>query len=133
MTILFYPNQEDMTNISVREKLELMREAAERYKSMILQISAKTADISLETKKQAIPRDIAHAYNWDELAKLLRELRELPENNSINRLAKADLLMKLAEIYEVLRGAKMPKLEAVRLALMNEVNHLRSAANNSAV
>ncbi len=133
MAILFYPNQEDISNLSKREKLELMREAAERYKSIILQISTKTTEITIEQKKDAAPRDITHAYNWDELAKLLRELRELPENNSITRLAKAEHLIKLAEIYEVLRGAKMPKLEAVRLALVNEATHLKSAANSSAV
>ena len=43
----------------------------------------------------------------------------------VNKLAKADHLKKLAEVYEVLRAARMPKLEAVRLALMNESMQLR--------
>jgi hypothetical protein len=52
----------------------------------------------------------------------------LPEHNQASRLTKAGYLAKLAEVYEVLRGAKMPKLEAVRLALINEANQLKSAS-----
>ncbi len=51
---------------------------------------------------------------------VLREVREMPEADRSARIAKADLLTKLAEIYEVLRAAKMPRLEAVRIALMSE-------------
>jgi hypothetical protein len=35
----------------------------------------------------------------------------------------------LASVYEVLRAARMPKLEAVRMALMNEATQLRSVGS----
>ena len=82
----------------------------------------------MDTKKRGIPRDMTHAYNWDELAKVMREIREMPEANSAAKLVKAGRLTKLAEVYEVLRGAKMAKLEAVRIALMNEANQLKGSA-----
>jgi hypothetical protein len=126
MSITFYPKSGDLQTTDLKEKLGLLLGAAEQYKAAILQI-AKPAD-PLDPAKRHVPRDMMYAYNWDELAKLLRELRELPENNQSNRLSKSENLMKLAEVYEVLRGAKMPKLEAVRLALVNEANQLRSTS-----
>lgn len=127
MAIMFYPHDEDMGSAAIPAKLELLLTGAERYKSIILETTAKPVEPGHEAKRMA-PRELMHAYNWQELAKLLRELRELPEQNPANRLTKAGYLNKLAEVYEVLRGAKMPKLEAVRLALMNEANQLKSSS-----
>ncbi len=123
MTITFYPHEDELENSSMQEKLEILLEAAERYKAIVLDIKniPKTEENS---KKRQTPREITAAYNWEEITKLLREIRELPEANPISKASKAQSLMKLAEIYEVLRGAKMPKLEAVRIALSTEANQL---------
>ena len=127
MSIMFYPHEEDLGSSAIPAKLELLMSGAEQYKAIILESAAKSAETHLDSAKRMVPRELSHAYNWQELAKLLRELRELPEQNPASRLTKAGHLAKLAEIYEVLRGAKMPKLEAVRLALINEANQLKSA------
>ena len=145
MPVTFYPHEDDLDNSSVQDKIEALMEAAERYKSVILDASAaKAAAASAAAapaaapasapaataavpKKRSTPKDITAAFNWEEIAKLLRQIRELPEVNQASKLSKADNLVKLAEIYEVLRAAKMPKLEAVRLALMNEANQLRGS------
>jgi hypothetical protein len=132
MAIMFYPHEDDIQNGTIKEKLDILLEAAERYKSVILDTAAKQAEVAGDGKL-SIPREIAHAFNWQEIAKILREIREMPEINQSGRVTKADYLNKLAEIYEVLRGAKMPKLEAVRLALVNEVNQLRRASGASQV
>lgn len=126
MTIIFYPHEDDLQISSASDKLEVLLEAAERYKAIILETSNKLPE-AVDQKKRNTPKEAGHAYNWEELAKLLRELRELPENNQSNRVSKADKLQKLSEIYEVLRAAKMPKLEAVRLALVNEAKQLRTS------
>ncbi len=133
MPINFYPHDEDLVAGSILERLELLTEAAERYKAVVLDkgTTAVSADTNGE-KKRIAPRDITSAYNWGGLAKILREIRELPEVTAANKTAKADQLTKLADVYEVLRGAKMPKLEAVRLALINEANQLRSSASQVA-
>ena len=123
MAMTFYPHEGDLGYISHEEKLEVLLGAAERYKSVVLEIGRKEE----ETKKILVPREVKYAFNWDELAKILREVLDIPENNHPTRLTKAERLTQLAEIYEVLRGAKMPKLEAVRLALVNEANQLRTS------
>lgn len=128
MAIMFYPHEEDLESSTLEARLELLMAGAERYKSIVLEVAAKPAEVSADPAKRMAPRELAHAYNWQELARLLRELRELSENNQASRLTKAGYLAKLAEVYEVLRGAKMPKLEAVRLALINEANQLKSAS-----
>lgn len=132
MAITFYPHEDDLSTGSVQEKLEVLLSAAERFKAVILDATTKTSEVDLDPKKRMIPREMSHAFNWEELAKLLRVLRDLPEVNQASRLEKATKLTKLAEVYEVLRGAKMPKLEAVRLALVNEANQLRSSKSTSA-
>jgi hypothetical protein len=126
--MLFYPHQEDLVSSNVADRLDVLLEAAQRYKAAVLDSAAKGVDGGLgEVKVRATPREIDHAYNWDEVARLLRELRDLPEGTPAAKLTKSGYLMKLAEIYEVLRAAKMPKLEAVRLALMNEASQLKAA------
>lgn len=127
MTIVFYPNEDNLVGlVSIQEKLEVLLEAAERYKSAILDASAKALENPDLAKTVQSPRDITLAYQWQEIATLLRKIRELPENNPPSCDQKIESLTKLAEIYEVLRGAKMPKLEAVRLALLNEASQLKS-------
>jgi polysaccharide deacetylase 2 family uncharacterized protein YibQ len=130
--MIFYPHQEDLsTTTSVADRLEVLLEAAQRYKAAILDSVAKSVDGGLaESKTRTTPREIDHAFNWDEIAKLLHEIRDLSEGTGTAKVIKSDRLMKLAEVYEVLRAAKMPKLEAVRLALMNEASQLKG--NNAA-
>lgn len=128
MSLTFYPHEEDLESSTMQEKTDLLLDAAERYKAIVLEIAAKKE----ETKRLTAPIDITAAFNWEEVARLLREIRELPESNQTNKMAKAQSLSKLAEVYEVLRAAKMPKLEAVRLALINESNQLRANSSNVA-
>ena len=130
MALTFYPHEDDLKASPILEKLAVLLEAAERYKAIILEIAAKNVDVTAETKKRMVPREVQHAFNWEEIARLLRELRNLPESNHASRMTKADHLTKLAEIYEVLRAAKMPKLEAVRLALVNEAAQLRGTSSS---
>jgi hypothetical protein len=67
------------------------------------------------------------SYNWDGLAQVLREVQQMTEANPADKRLKSERLLKLAEVYEVLRAAKMQKLEAVRLALVNEATQLRGS------
>ncbi|MDR3478241.1 MAG: hypothetical protein P4M14_09450 [Gammaproteobacteria bacterium] len=131
MPVIFYPQDDDVEMGSLQEKLEVLMEAAERYKAVILDTSTSLMDN--DGKRRLIPREIRVAFNWQEIAKILREIRELPEANVPNKSAKADRLARLAEVYEVLRGAKMPKLEAVRIALMNESKQLRGSSGGAQV
>lgn len=121
MPITFYPYEDDLkksTSTTLGEKIEILLEAAERYKAIILDIK--------EVVHRNTPAEIKVSYNWDGLAQVLREVRELPEGNPNDKRVKGECLLKLAEIYEVLRAAKMQKLETVRLAIVNEANQLRS-------
>jgi NAD(P)H-hydrate repair Nnr-like enzyme with NAD(P)H-hydrate dehydratase domain len=126
MSVTFYPHDEDVAVGSLKDKLEIIMEAAERYKAIVLD-SGSAVIIAAEPGKRITPKEIKVAFNWQEIAKLLREIREMPENNASSKAAKADRLVRISEIYEVLRGAKMPKLESVRAALMNEANQLRAS------
>jgi len=119
--ILFYPQDDEMEAADADGKLEILLSSAERYKAFVL--DASSAHPVTEKKT---PHDIPVAYNWDGLAALLRQIREMPESSPAARLAKAMKLEKLVTIYEVLRSAKMSKLEAVRLALMSECAQLRA-------
>lgn len=133
MALTFYPHSDDIgQKTSLAERIEILMEAAERYKAVILDahhaaVPAPTEGTS-EPAKRLVPRDQKAAYNWEEIARVLREIRELPEIDKIDKNRKGDLLNKLAEIYEVLRAAKMSKLEAVRLALISEANQLRGGS-----
>lgn len=126
MPLTFYPHSDDVALGSLAERIENLMEAAERYKASVLETS-KAAETKLQT-----PKDLTIAYNWDEIAMVLREIREMVEGSKDEKTKKAKLLLKLAEIYEVLRAAKMSKLEAVRLALISEANQL-SGGSSSAV
>lgn len=121
MPLTFYPHPDDAQKGTLDERVEVLMDASERYKAIILDMAVKQESL---TKKISLPKDLTAALHWDEVAKVLREIRELPEGNKDERARKASLLRKLSEIYEVLRAAKMPKLEAVRLALISEANQL---------
>lgn len=130
MPLTFYPHPDDAQKGTLLERIEILMEAAERYKAVILDTAAKS---NAETKKNYMtPRDQGVAYNWEEIAHVLREIRELPEGTKSEKTTKETLLTKLAEVYEVLRAAKMSKLEAVRLALINEANQLRGGSSQVA-
>lgn len=124
MPLTFYPFSDDTQRGSLADRIELLMEAAERYKAVVLETTtnSKTEE---DAKKRSVPRDQESAFNWEEIARVFREIRDLPEISKEDKEKKADLLTKLAEVYEVLRAAKMSKLEAVRLALINEANQLR--------
>jgi len=139
MALLFYPHEDDLDKGSMEEKLDLLRDAAERYKAVILDLASKTAQAEAaqgksenEHKKRMVPRELVAAFNWDAVAKVLREIREMPETTGPGKAMKAQRLTKLAEIYELLRAAKMPKLEAVRLALINEANQIHGGSSQVA-
>ena len=121
MTLIFYPHPDDAEKGTLDERVEGLMDAAERYRAAVLDVATKS---DTTVKKIGLPRDQLYAFHWDEIARVLREIRELPEGNKDERARKAILLGKLAEIYEVLRASKMPKLEAVRLALIGEANQL---------
>lgn len=129
MPLIFYPHEGELESSNIDQKLEVLLESAERYKAVVL--DAKNAE-AMDPTKRATPRMMAHSFNWDDIAGLLREIRELPESSPSSKVAKADKLTKLAAIYEVLRGAKMSKLEAVRLALINEASHLNGGSSQVA-
>jgi hypothetical protein len=132
MALTFYPNPEDVKTGSLESRIDVLMDAAERYKAIILDMAARAATEESERRRGYIPRDQGVAFNWEEIASALREIRELPESTKQDKTRKAEFLTKLAEIYEVLRGAKMSKLEAVRLALISEANHLRGSSTQVA-
>lgn len=123
MTLTFYPHSDDAQKGSLDERIEILMEAAERYKAVVLDVTAHPEPTN--ENKRMVPREQKAAYNWEEISRVLREIRELPEGDKTDKVKKGNLLAKLAEVYEVLRAAKMSKLEAVRLALISEANHLR--------
>ncbi len=123
MALVFYPNSDEVQRGVLEDRIEIFLESARNYKAAILD----AIGVEGELNKFAIPRDQLVAYNWGELARMLRELRDLPEISKGDKIRKAALITKLAEVYEVLRGAKMPKLEAVRLALINEASQLQTS------
>lgn len=124
MPITFYPHEDDAQKGSLTDRIAVLLDAAEHYKAVVLEV--KTEAVPAEGAKEFSPHDIKYAYNWSELASMLEEVRALSEASQADKVKKATLLTRLAEVYEVLRGAKMPKLEAVRLALVNEANQLGS-------
>lgn len=125
----FYPHDEDVEGSTPQARLDLLLEAAERYKAVVLDVNS-ASDVGLNAeglKRRVTPKDIKVAFNWQEIAKVMREIREMPEAPDTSKQLKSTLLTKLASVYEVLRAAKMPKLEAVRMALMNEANQLKGS------
>lgn len=135
MPLTFYPHSDDLQKGSLEVRIEVLSEAAERFKALVLDPAftiTATGGNGEEGKKRMVPRDQTASYNWEEIARVMKEVREMTEANKADRLRKANHLTKLAEVYEVLRGAKMAKLEAVRLALISEANQLRGSASQVA-
>ena len=132
MTLIFYPNPDDVEKGTILEQIDMLMDAAERYKASVLDPKNKVELSDDERKRGMIPRDQGAAYNWEEIARVLRHVRDLSESTKGDKLKKAELVTKLAEVYEVLRGAKMSKLEAVRLALIGEANQLRGSSSQVA-
>lgn len=133
MALIFYPAPEDAGKGSLEERVDILTSAAELYKSFILDAAEKIQlATSGEEKKMMAPRDQVVAFNWEEIASVLRSIRSLSESTGADKIKKAGQLTKLAEVYEILRAAKMPKLEAVRLALISEVGQLRGGSSQVA-
>ena len=129
MPLTFYPHLDDTQKGTLEERIDILTEAAQRYKAVVLD---ETNKAPVEPNKRLVPREQMAAYNWEEIARVLREIRELPEGIKLDKVRKGVLLAKLAEVYEVLRAAKMSELEAVRLALISESNQLRGGAGQVA-
>lgn len=130
MPLIFYPNPDDSQKgmLSLEERIEILMDAAERYKAVVLDEKSAKEKLAEQATKLMVPRDMVAAYNWEEIAHVLRGIRDLPEANKPDKVKKAEMLTKLAEVYEVLRAAKLAKLEAVRLALISEATQLRGGA-----
>lgn len=126
MSINFYPHDEDIQSGSLDQKLEMLKEAAERFKAAVL--DASTMPTSEEGSKRMTPREIKVSFNWQEIAHLLRLIHEMPESNQSSKVTKARSLTQMAEVYEILRSARMAKLEAVRAALISEASRLTGNA-----
>jgi hypothetical protein len=122
MTMVFYPHFDDVGKGTLEERIEVLLGAAERFKASMLDKSINLT--TQEPERRVAPRDQVAAYQWEEISQVLSSTRALPESKPTEKMKKAELLSKLAEVYEVLRAAKMPKLEAVRLALISESNQL---------
>ena len=75
MTMIFYPHDDDLESSSMEQRLEIMLTGAERYKAAVLDV---TTDSALDAKKPMTPREVKNAYNWQELAKLLRQISKAP-------------------------------------------------------
>src|SRR5579872_4368902 len=105
MPLTFYPYSEDAQKGTIDERIELLMGAAERYKAIITAV--KTEPGEEQKNKRISPRDQTAAYNWEEIARVLREIREMPEGTKSDKARKGELLGRLAEVYEVLRAAKM--------------------------
>lgn len=123
MAIMFYPNTEDLLSAPIADQIAVLMDAAERYRVAVMDVASKPQE---SAAARTSPRDLVSAYNWEAIATVLRTVRDLPEANKEERARKASMLTKLAEVYEVLRSARMSKLEAVRLALIGEANQLQS-------
>lgn len=126
MPISFYPHEEDVAVGSIKDRLEILMEGAERYKAFVLDAGSAVV-FSTEPGKRNVPKEIKVAFNWQEISRIMSEIRAMPEGNLASRGTKGDCMLRLAEIYEVLRGAKMPKLENLRAALMLEAQQLRAS------
>lgn len=122
MTLIFYPLLEDSMKGTLEERIDVLMEAAEKFKAIMLDDANKSAET-----KRLVPREQVAAFNWEEIARVLREVRESPEGTKSDKKRKSDLLTKLSVVYEVLRAAKMSKLEAVRIALISESSHLQGS------
>lgn len=111
MTLKFYPAHDEIRG-SLEDKVILLMQAAKNFKKV-----ANENEI-----KPIVPRELNAAYNWQGAARVIAEIRDLPENVLTEKQYKCKLLLELADVYLILSEAKMAKLEAVRLALIGEAN-----------
>jgi hypothetical protein len=122
MALIFYPSDDrcvDFNKMSYRDRIATVRESAERYRDHILAQIKEQNSISC-----ARPSLLQAAYNWDIIATLINEVRQMPEATELNKAGKAGYLKELAEVYATLRSARMPKLEITRLELCQEAEKL---------
>lgn len=126
-----YPHPDDSQKGSLQDRIEVLMDAAERFKAIVLDDKLYAPPEANNADRKLGPRDLQAAYNWEEISRVLRDVREMPEATPADKTRKGNLLAKLAEVYEVLRAAKMAKLEAVRLALISEANQLRGGTQVS--
>ena len=129
MAIAFYPHPDDAHKGTLDERIEVLMESAQHYKALILDQGVRASEIdgghdSGTRIRCAVPRELEQAFNWEDISVVLREVHELPEGSKDDKAKKSYFLLKMAEMYETLRGAKMSKLEAVRLALVSEAKQL---------
>lgn len=110
MTLKFYPCKAELQG-TLADRVKILIQAANNFKKIVY----------TSIVKPTVPREINASYNWQELARVLTEIRNLPENDMDEKQFKSKLLLELANLYSVLSEAKMSKLEAVRLALLGEV------------
>lgn len=136
MPLTFYPHPDEAQKGTIEERIDVLMDAALRYKAVVLDTNtlspSESHGKSENNGKRSTPREQIAAFNWEEIARVLREIRELPEADKQSKVKKGELLSNLAEVYEVLRSAKMSKLEAVRLALISEANQLRGSSSQVA-
>src|SRR6185295_9710281 len=99
MPLIFYPYSDDVQKGSLETRLDVLNEAAERYKAAVLDPSFAATPSGEgngdSSVKRMMPRDQSISYNWEEITRILREVRDLPEGNKADRLHKADYLTKL--------------------------------------
>ncbi len=130
MAIAFYPHPDDAHKGTLDERIEVLMESAQQYKALVLDqgVRASESDGGHEVGGRiircSVPRELEQAFNWEDISITLREVHELPEGSKEDKAKKSYFLLKMAEMYETLRGAKMSKLEAVRLALVSEARQL---------
>lgn len=122
MTLIFYPNEdvvERSSRSSIRDKIGILLDAAAKYKAYVLnQVNAKKA---LHFAKPVLQQS---TFNWDFIVQVMRDIYDLPEEELAERQIKSDSLLKLSEVYSVLRSARMPKLENTRVALFQYAHKL---------
>lgn len=122
MSLVFHPTSNKLNQGTLEERLDCLKKGASEFK----EITNNTMPELLQKNHHArVPREQICAFNWDAIAKLLREIRALSENLTSEKEKKAKLLLMLAEIYAILRDARMNKLEAVHVALKSEAMQLQ--------
>lgn len=121
MSLIFYPTSNKVNQGSLEERLDCLKAGASEFKEITINT---TPELLQKTHHVRTPREQKVAYNWDAISKVLREIRALTENVEAEKEKKATLLLTLADIYAILRDARMSKLEAVRVALKSEAMQL---------
>ncbi len=114
MAISFMPKS-DACKGDLTQRLALIMDAALQYKTLMGQA---------EESLKKTPGDIKISFNWVLMGKLFKEIQELPENSAESKFVKVKQIKRLIDVYEVLRQAKMAKLESVKTLLLSEIRQL---------